>query len=150
MKNEIEQGTIIYGVKSNKYPESKCYSIIISARCDVFNGKIDKVYCLTALDVGEWLCTKKGFDIVYYKDFLDRINQLLSGKKINASVLKDFSEDERNRLIFQFKEKDQEIKKRIYAAYGVSQTPIYNKIKEESDYSHSSLLCVIYKNYFLS
>lgn len=100
MKNEIEQGTIIYGVKSKKYPESKCYSIIISARCDVFNGKIDKVYCLTALDVGEWLCTKKGFDIVYYKDFLDRIDKLLSGKKINSSVLKDFSEEGRNRLIF--------------------------------------------------
>ena len=99
MKNEIEQGTIIYGVKSNKYLESKCYSIKISAGCDVFTRKIDKVYCLTTLDVGEWLC-KKGFDIVYYKDFLDRIDKLLSGKKINSSVLKDFSEEGRNRLIF--------------------------------------------------
>ena len=108
MKREIKQGTIIYGVRSTKYPENKCYSIIISARCDVSNGKIEKLYYITALDVEEWLCTKKGFDIVYKKEIASGIKNILDSKKINLSVLMELSEDDKKQLLSQYKDSDQE------------------------------------------
>ena len=31
----FDQGTIVYGIKSLKYPDSVCYGIIITASCDI-------------------------------------------------------------------------------------------------------------------
>lgn len=108
MKDKIGQGTIIYGAKSNKYPEYKCYSIIISARCDVANSKIDKVYYLTALDAEEWFCTKKGFDTVYYKELKCTINSFLKEQRINIDVLSGFSEFEQTEVICGINKKNQQ------------------------------------------
>ena len=41
--NYIDQGTVIYGMRSEKYPEKMCYAIIISARCDIANDKVRAV-----------------------------------------------------------------------------------------------------------
>lgn len=81
MINNIEQGTIIYGSRSKKYPENKCYSIIISARCDVSNNKIDKVYYITAVDVDEWFYTKRGFEVVYENMLYDNIKKYFKKTK---------------------------------------------------------------------
>lgn len=35
MENSLDQGTIIYGIRSDKYPAFPCYGIIITARCDI-------------------------------------------------------------------------------------------------------------------
>lgn len=98
MNNKIEQGTILYGSRSKKYPENKCYSIIISARCDVFNNKIDKVYYLTAVDVNEWLYTQKGFEQVYKIELHNRIQNILKKQKINLEVLKNLKYEDREIL----------------------------------------------------
>lgn len=63
--DDINQGTVIYGIRSEKYPEKMCYAIIISARCDIANAKILKLYYLTAVNAGEWFCTEHGFTEVY-------------------------------------------------------------------------------------
>lgn len=99
MNNQIEQGTILYGSRSKKYPENKCYSIIISARCDVFNNKIDKVYYLTAVDVDEWFYTKKGFEQVYQFELHKRIQNILQKQKINLDVLKNMKYQDRKILL---------------------------------------------------
>lgn len=61
----IDQGTILYGFRSEKYPEICCYAIIISASCDIANHKIPKYYYLTAVDAKQWFCTKVGYEQVY-------------------------------------------------------------------------------------
>ena len=109
MKKEIGQGTIIYGARSVKYPETKCYSIIISARCDVSNEKIDKVYFITALDVKEWFCTKKGFEVSYKKDLSKRIEGILNQKKINLNVLISMADEDREQVLSRCSKKEQDI-----------------------------------------
>ena len=48
--NYINQGTVLYGMRSEKYPEKMCYAVIISARCDIANNKITKLYYLIAVN----------------------------------------------------------------------------------------------------
>ena len=45
---DITQGTIISGLRSSKY-KIETYGIIISARCDIANDKINKIYYLLIL-----------------------------------------------------------------------------------------------------
>lgn len=59
---QIDQGSIIYGLRSDKYPEKACMGIVISARCDIANRKIKKLYYLTALQVKDWLISDVGFE----------------------------------------------------------------------------------------
>ena len=61
----IDQGTVIYGIRSSKYPTVCCYGVIISARCDIAQGKVPKYYFLVAVDASEWFCTEHGYDMVY-------------------------------------------------------------------------------------
>lgn len=99
MKNKIEQGTIIYGTRSKKYPENKCYSIIISARCDVSNNKVDKVYYITALGVDEWFYTQRGFEEVYKNVLYDKVRKILEKEKINLNVLLGMNNGDRQILL---------------------------------------------------
>ena len=41
----LTQGTIITGVRSDKYSNIRCNGVVISARCDLANCKISKIYC---------------------------------------------------------------------------------------------------------
>lgn len=63
--NHLTQGTVVYGMRSDKYPEIASYAIIISARCDIANDKIDKLYYLSAVNVRDWFCTGHGFKTAY-------------------------------------------------------------------------------------
>lgn len=42
----LTQGTIITGVRSDKYSNIRCNGVVISARCDLANCKISKIYYL--------------------------------------------------------------------------------------------------------
>lgn len=66
MKEKIDQGTVIFGIRSEKYPSSPCYGIIITARCDIAQGKVPKYYFLEAVDATSWFCSKHGYEQVYY------------------------------------------------------------------------------------
>lgn len=57
MSKEITQGSIINNIRSPKYPGVKCYGIIIAARCDLAQGKIDCVHTISALTLSSWLQT---------------------------------------------------------------------------------------------
>lgn len=52
---KVTQGTILCSIRSDKYPTTRCYGIIISAMCDIAQGKVDKIYLLTAIDAKEWI-----------------------------------------------------------------------------------------------
>ena len=76
--DHITQGTVIYGLRSDKYPEVACYAVIISARCDIANDKIDKLYYLTAVNVRDWFCTECGFKETYGKFIADKRRNFIS------------------------------------------------------------------------
>lgn len=61
---KVTQGTLIYGMRSSKYPGIMTYGIIISAACDLDQDKITKVFHLTAVPLKDWLCSNEGFRIV--------------------------------------------------------------------------------------
>lgn len=60
----LDQGTVIYGIRSEKYPEVRCYGIIVSARCDVANCKVRRLYYVIGVDVNDWIVTEEGFSHV--------------------------------------------------------------------------------------
>lgn len=61
---DVTQGTLIYGMRSNKYPDVMTYGIVISAACDLAQDKVEKVFYLTAIPLKAWLCSDKGFQLV--------------------------------------------------------------------------------------
>ena len=72
-EKEISQGTVIYGIRSEKYPTTPCYGIIITARCDIAQGKVSKYHYLVAVDASAWLCSKHGYIHAY--------NEVINSKK---------------------------------------------------------------------
>lgn len=64
-ERRINQGSIIYGIRSNKYPSSPCYGIIINARCDIAQGKISKYHYLVGVDADVWLASAVGYWVAY-------------------------------------------------------------------------------------
>lgn len=66
-ERKIDQGTIIYGIKSEKYPSVPCYGIIITARCDIAQKKVPKYYYLVAVDATDWFCSEHGYHQAYFE-----------------------------------------------------------------------------------
>ncbi len=52
----LDQGSIFGGLRSDKYPGMECYGIILTASCDIAQSKVPKLYFVTAIDVIEWGC----------------------------------------------------------------------------------------------
>lgn len=61
---DVTQGTLIYGMRSTKYPGVVTYGVLISAACDLEQEKIDKVFYLTAIPLDHWLYSNKGYQVV--------------------------------------------------------------------------------------
>lgn len=94
---ELTQGSIIYGIRSEKYQEQPCYAIIISARCDIANEKISKLYYLAGVDVKDWIYTYSGIDEVcksLIKQEKKECVDALSNLSLNYSVLMKFTNEE--------------------------------------------------------
>lgn len=90
MSAEIDQGTVIYGIRSSKYPSTPCYGIIITARCDIAQCKVPKYYYLVAVDASAWFCTKHGFEQTFsgdLKSYRDNVNTHASKLSLDGNVL---------------------------------------------------------------
>ena len=90
----IDQGTIIYGLRSSKYPTVPCYGVIITARCDIAQKKVPKYYFLVAVDASQWFCTEHGYGIVYQplvKSFRSNIGTMAGEVDLNGDVLVSLS-----------------------------------------------------------
>lgn len=98
----LNQGSICYGFRSTKYPDVCCYAVIISARCDIANDKISKLYYLTAVEARDWFCTEHGFDITYadhIRSLIHTFNDKIKKYDLNAEVLLDFSKENAEKVI---------------------------------------------------
>lgn len=83
MESSITQGTLITSIRSEKYDGINCFGIVITARCDLANNKIQKIFYLEAIELEKWILSKSGFDNV--------INSLL--KSISSDIEKNMSEN---------------------------------------------------------
>ena len=54
-KKEITQGSIVSNIRSLKYPNFPCFGIVINARCDFAQEKIQNFYLLSALPIKQWI-----------------------------------------------------------------------------------------------
>lgn len=118
-KRRIEQGTIIYGIRSDKYAEVVNYAVVISARCDIANKKISKIYYLNAVNAREWFCTKCGFSKVYsdlIKNKKNAFSQEVSRYLINGDILLQFSREDVENIISN-KETNERKRKSIFEKY---------------------------------
>lgn len=93
---------MLYGTRSAKYPNTCCYGVIISARCDLANCKIPKFYFLTALKVEDWITTNEGFRTVFTQKIND-LEKKLQDKARNSSldweILSTCTQDEFHKII---------------------------------------------------
>jgi len=81
--NALTQGSILYGIRSCKYPDFPCYGIIISASCDIANCKVPKFYYLIATKVENWFSTKIGYEEAY-------ANKIKTCENTFAEAIKDY------------------------------------------------------------
>lgn len=94
---ELTQGSIITGIRSSRYPNEQCSGIIISARCDLANDKIEKIYYLCAVPFKQWIFSNNGFHVLIdskINDLESNISCALSKKGLDWNTLKNFSEQE--------------------------------------------------------
>lgn len=91
---DLDQGSIIYGIRSIKYNSTPCYAVVLSASCDLYNCKISKVYYVCAIKVDDWILSDFGFRLLiksvkdkYYYKFQNLANE----SKLNGEVLINFS-----------------------------------------------------------
>lgn len=67
------QGTIIYSIRSDAHPQKRCYGVIVTARCDIAQGKTNTLHCLAAQDLVDWVKSGLFCDLIE-----DQKNECLS------------------------------------------------------------------------
>ncbi len=96
-KYKIDQGSIIYGIKSSKYLNMPCYGIIITASCDIANQKVSKYYYLLGIDVDNWLKSSHCINYIFSGDIKNKISEntnIISKANLDADVLLQLKQDQ--------------------------------------------------------
>lgn len=103
---KLDQGTVIFGIKAEKYPEVPCYGIIVSARCDVANCKVRRLYYIVGVEAREWVLTEAGFSRVFesnkqnaYNQFSEKVKQA----KLEPESLSSFEPEEVEKVLEELK-----------------------------------------------
>ena len=115
----LDQGSIIYGVRSEKYPDVHCYGILITASCDCAQCKVSKLYYLTAVDAQEWFCTEVGYELAYRNKIKAKRQPLDSIAKkhgLDSSALLELTEEEVN-IVLNTEINNQNVRQRIKDCY---------------------------------
>ena len=100
MSSEATQGAIISNVRSELYPEIKCMGIVISARCDLANCKVESVCYLIAMPLEIWL-NKIFMRKILEDDYQEKernFKKWLASKGYEYDVVKTYNDDELNNV----------------------------------------------------
>ncbi|MDN0032241.1 hypothetical protein QVN85_04935 [Oscillibacter valericigenes] len=129
-KKNLTQGTIIYGIRSNKYCDIPCRGIVISARCDLEQCKIPTIYLLSALTVEQWYDQVGGYEATkkILQEKTDSVKTSLEKYNLSFQLLETFTEDEIQKVI------DAEIPK------SKEKTMIMQKLKDYKEWKESLFL----------
>ena len=115
--DQLDQGTVLFGFRSEKYPGVPCYGT--TASCDIANNKVCKLYYLIGVEARQWFCTEHSYRIVYKEkreNLVGQLRQKFQDASLNLEALQNFSEEEVNFVIEQevSKQKVQDNLKKIY------------------------------------
>lgn len=102
MENSITQGTLITSIRSEKYCGINCFGIVITARCDLANNKIQKIFYLEAIELEKWILSKSGFDNMInntLKNVSNALEKNMSDNGLEWDVAKNFSMDEFAKIV---------------------------------------------------
>ena len=136
--DQLDQGTILWGVRSDKYPGIPCYGIIITASCDIANDKVSKIYYLVGVKAQDWFCTDHSYHVVYrekMKTVFDKFYDKCRKLSLDAQTLQVFSKDEVEKVIEAEvqKARDQKALKQCYDDFSVFCRPgMDNKARKEA------------------
>lgn len=100
--NVFDQGTIIHGIRSDKYPSNRCFGIVITASCDIANCKVSKFYYLVAIDVKDWIISDIGFREIFNQFIIQtekNISDAVQKNQLDWKSLKSFSVEEAIQVI---------------------------------------------------
>lgn len=94
---ELDQGTILFGLRSNKYPGIPCYGIIITASCDISNDKVAKLYYLIGIDAKRWFCTEYAYHQIYgskIKTLFNQVKEQCERFHLDADAIRSFAPED--------------------------------------------------------
>ncbi len=117
--DKLDQGAMIYGIRTEKYPLLRAYGIVITASCDLANQKVNKLYYLLGIKAEEWVCSKQGFDLIYAEKRDNKLNvfkTLAHSLGLNAEALCGFS-IEQARMVIESEIQKPKDKKKLLGAY---------------------------------
>lgn len=115
---EFDQGTVLYGIRSERYPNINCYAIIISASCDIANCKVEKIYYLVGVNAKEWFSTEYGYNQVYdekIKCVFNKFQEIFKRNLLSAELIQNFSLEDIQLIIGE--DVDEKRKKQLWEAY---------------------------------
>lgn len=107
-KREVEsmsmltQGSIVTSVRTKKYDDCKCYGVVISARCDIANKKIEKIYYLEAIEFKDWITSGVCSSIVIsqkVKNVADKLKKFCDSNSLDWDTIKNFSVEEFTKVV---------------------------------------------------
>lgn len=93
----LDQGSVLLGLRSEKYPQIQCYGIVITASCDISNDKVAKLYYLIGVDAKRWFCTEYAYRQVYdakIKTLFKPIQGLCDKYSLDADEIRGFSAED--------------------------------------------------------
>lgn len=96
------QGTVVTSIRSKKYFNCCCYGVVVSARCDIANDKILKIYYIEAIDLESWIFSDVGFSLIVssiVNTVVDKLQKLCQSSNLDWETMKDFSSEEFNIVV---------------------------------------------------
>lgn len=82
---KITQGSVISGIRNDKYPNHNCLATVINARCDLEHNKTDKVYYLITLPLKEWMFSSIGFTKILSEQ-INNVSSSISNRIKNENL----------------------------------------------------------------
>lgn len=110
---EVTQGTLISGVRFDKYENIPCYGVIINARCDLAQNKTNKVYYLAVIPLSLWIQSSEGFFQLTQNKLQEvesKIKAHVNPRGLAWETLKTFEINEFDKVIKENFNKDKDIK----------------------------------------
>lgn len=86
---KFTQGSVLEGLRVDRYPDKKCTGVIITARCDIDQCKVSKFYYLTAMDVRTWL-DSEGLLFAAERKQINKFNKVINDFGERIPGLKDY------------------------------------------------------------
>ena len=109
----LTQGLVLYGIRSVYY-NSPCYGIVITARCDLAQSKVDTVHYLTAVSLNDWILTDclKMVTNEIVKESQRALTKWMEEKSLNPKLIKTLG-PQNLRVILEEYESDRNRKRQI-------------------------------------